>query len=118
MGRCWLVGAGLAGIWAACGNFPAERWRRGRLRRVALARELEEELGVSVEVGEKLDAVVEWTDGEVSIRLTGYWCRVSDGQPVALEHEELRWCEVSELKGLEWAEADVPLVEEILNSKL
>ena len=85
---------------------------------MALARELREELGISVEVGERLVAVVEWTDGEVAIRLTGYWCEISEGEPVALEHEELRWCGVSELEGLEWAEADVPLVIEISNLKI
>ena len=83
----------------------------------ALARELEEELGISVEVGEGLEAVVEWTDGNVSIRLTGYWCRISDGEPIALEHAEVRWCELSELRGLKWAEADLPLVSEILGAK-
>lgn len=86
----------------------------GETPQEALARELQEELGVEVEVGERLDAVVNWSDGEVAIRLTGYWCEIVDGEPLALEHEEICWCEVCELDELEWAEADLPLVEELM----
>ncbi len=90
----------------------------GETPEAALARELKEELGVSVAVGEMLETVVEWADGVVSIRLAGYWCLISEGEPVVLEHEEIRWCEVAELEGLEWAEADVPLLEEVTNLKI
>ena len=79
----------------------------------ALARELREELGISVEVGGKMDAVVEWTDGDVSIRLTAFRCRIIEGEPVALEHEEIRWCDAGELAMLDWAEADLPILSEL-----
>ncbi|MEP2774775.1 MAG: (deoxy)nucleoside triphosphate pyrophosphohydrolase [Luteolibacter sp.] len=104
----------LGGLW----EFPGGKVDAGESHETALERELREELGISVVVGDRLDAVVEWTDGEVAIRLTGYRCEISEGEPVALEHEEMRWCEVSELEGLDWAEADVPLVGEVSNLKL
>jgi len=107
-------GRHLAGLW----EFPGGKVDREEGPEEALVRELEEELGISVEVGERLEAVVEWTDGKVSIRLTGYWCEISDAEPMALEHAEVRWCDVSELADLEWAEADLPLVAEILKSKI
>jgi len=102
-------GRHLAGLW----EFPGGKVDAGESPEAALARELEEELGVAVDVGEKLAAVVEWTDGEVAIRLSAYWCRISEGEPVALEHEELRWCGISELGELGWAEADLPFVREL-----
>ncbi|MBG7607788.1 MAG: (deoxy)nucleoside triphosphate pyrophosphohydrolase [Verrucomicrobia bacterium] len=107
-------GRHLAGLW----EFPGGKVDEGETPEAALARELKEELGVSVAVGEMLETVVEWADGVVSIRLAGYWCLISEGEPVVLEHEEIRWCEVAELEGLEWAEADVPLLEEVTNLKI
>lgn len=101
----------MGGLW----EFPGGKLEVEETPEAALSRELEEELGISVEVGEKLDAVVEWTDGSVAIRLTGYWCRISQCDPVALEHEEVKWCDVIELEVLEWAEADVPLVREVIS---
>jgi len=102
-------GRHLGGLW----EFPGGKVETGESPEVALARELEEELGVAVDVGEKLAAAVEWTDGEVSIRLSAYWCGISQGEPVALEHAEIRWCDFPELVGLEWAEADLPFVREL-----
>lgn len=104
------LGRHLGGLW----EFPGGKVDAGESHGEALRRELQEELGVSVRLKGRLGPVVEWTDGEVSIRLSGYWCRLSEGLPRALEHEELRWCSVSELLGLEWAEADIPLVAEIV----
>jgi 8-oxo-dGTP diphosphatase len=103
----------LGGLW----EFPGGKVEDGESPEKALARELLEELGISVEVGGKMDPVVEWTDGDVSIRLTAFWCGIIEGQPVALEHEEIRWCETEELSALDWAEADVPVVAEISNFK-
>ncbi len=101
----------LGGLW----EFPGGKVDAEETPEVALARELHEELGITVRVGEPLSAIVEWTDGAVSIRLRGFFCEVTEGTPHAHEHEEIRWCEPSELSDLDWAEADVPLVEELLN---
>lgn len=100
----------LGGLW----EFPGGKVEDGEAPEKALARELLEELGISVEVRAKMDAVVEWTDGEVSIRLTAFRCGIIEGEPVALEHEEIRWCGMQELPELDWAEADVPIVAELL----
>lgn len=101
----------LGGLW----EFPGGKVDTGETPEAALARELHEELSITVRVGNPLAAVVEWTDGAVSIRLRGFFCEILQGSPHAHEHEEIRWCEPSELPHLEWAEADVPLVQELVN---
>lgn len=108
------LGRHLGGLW----EFPGGKVDAGETHEEALRRELEEELGIIVSVGERLGAPVEWTDGDVSIRLTAFRCGILEGHAEALEHEEIRWCETHELAGLDWAKADVPLLAEISNSKL
>ncbi|MEY3395482.1 MAG: hypothetical protein RL346_1718 [Verrucomicrobiota bacterium] len=100
----------LGGLW----EFPGGKVDEGESPEAALTRELHEELAISVRVGQPLAAVVEWTDGTVSIRLRGYFCEILKGLPHPHEHEEIRWCELSELPRLDWAKADLPLVGELM----
>lgn len=78
----------------------------------ALHRELYEELGVKVVVGELLGENLH-VDGWGSIRLCAYICTIIEGEPEALEHSELRWVNRAQLFGLMWAAADVPLLDRI-----
>ena len=104
----------LGGLW----EFPGGKVEDGEDPRAALARELSEELGIVVKVGDRFDAVVEWTDGVVRIRLSGFLCEIEEGTAEALEHDDIRWCEREELPGLKWAEADLPILEELLSGVL
>lgn len=103
----------LGGLW----EFPGGKIDAGETPEEALRRELQEELGIGVRVRKQLAAIVEWTDGAVSIRLRGFSCEIIDGSPHAHEHEEIRWCEPSELPHLNWAEADIPLVRELMDQQ-
>lgn len=85
----------------------------GESHKIALARELGEELSISVNVNEQVGEPVEWSDGQVTIRLTAFFCKISEGQPVAIEHSEIRWCGMDELSELDWAEADLPILATI-----
>lgn len=101
----------LGGLW----EFPGGKVEEGEDTRAALARELSEELGIVVRVGDRFDAVVEWTDGVVRIRLSGFLCEIVEGEAEPLEHSEIRWCGREELAVLDWAEADLPILRELLN---
>jgi 8-oxo-dGTP diphosphatase len=47
----------------------------------------------------------------VTIRLVGYLCSLAAGDPTAAEHDDLRWLGRDDLGSVEWAAADVPLLE-------
>lgn len=100
----------LGGFW----EFPGGKVNSGELPEAALARELLEELGVAVEVGAPLSPV-EWAYPDKVIRLLPYRCKIISGDLVALEHDELRWCDPAQLLELRWAEADVPILHELLS---
>lgn len=101
-------GAHLAGYW----EFPGGKVEVGELREEALRREIWEELGCWVAVGEALGPV-EYVYPEVEIRLWSYRCTVEEGKPVALEHAALRWVERGALRRAELAPADVLVAREL-----
>lgn len=97
----------LAGHW----EFPGGKIEADELPEQALRREIQEELGVGIEVGAPLSAV-EWTDGTVAIRLLPFRSRLISGEPRPHDHEEIRWLDGSALEKLKWAPADVPILKE------
>ncbi len=100
-------GKHLGGKW----EFPGGKVEDGESPAGALVRELEEELGVAVDIGQALTPVV-WDYGRGPIRLHPFVCRIVAGELHPHEHEEIRWCEKDDLGELDWAAADVPVLEE------
>lgn len=91
----------LAGRW----EFPGGKIEAGESCEEALAREIREELGCEVAVGEHIcTSEHEYPFGRV--RLAVYWCRLETGEPSASEHQELRWVEPGEMPSLTWPPAD------------
>ena len=101
-------GKHLAGLW----EFPGGKVDTGESPQEALIRELYEELAVDVEVGLPLEPVL-WADHSISIRLLPFRCKIVRGDPQALEHARLLWCQPDNFGRLTWAEADLPILRQI-----
>lgn len=101
-------GKHLGGLW----EFPGGKVDAGEMPDAALERELGEELGIKVEVGERLREV-RWDYGSVVVRLMPFLCKIMSGKPQPFEHSEVRWTTLAEAGGLEWAPADIPILEEL-----
>ncbi len=107
-------GKHLGGLW----EFPGGKVDPGESPASALVRELREELGIEVAVGAALEEVV-WRYDHGVIRLLPYFCTMPDDQtPQAIEHEELLWCTHENFGILPWAEADLPVLDQILAMKI
>ena len=94
-----------AGLW----ELPGGKVEAGETFEQALQRELVEELGIEVSVGEEL-AVSVYACAGSSIELRAFKCNCAQGTPQAREHQELRWVEPTEALRLPWAPADQPIV--------
>ncbi len=95
----------LAGQW----EFPGGKVEDGEEPRTALARELVEELGIEVEVRDRIGRST-FTTREQTIVLDVYWCAIVAGEPEPREHSAVRWLTRPELVDLDWAAADIPIV--------
>lgn len=102
----------LSGKW----EFPGGKIEPDETAEAALAREILEELGCGISVGDKVTTTVYEYDF-AAITLTTFYCALTDGRPQLTEHTEMRWLSPAEMLELEWAPADIPavtLVEEHL----
>jgi len=95
----------VAGKW----EFPGGKVEVGESEEEALIRECEEELGVLVAVGERVGHDVLLGHGRSVLRV--FLATLVKGQPVPLEHAEIRWLALEELGDVPWLPADAPIVE-------
>jgi len=102
----------LAGGW----EFPGGKIDPGEAPQEALHRELREELGVAVALGEQVAGPLDagrWPLGE-AWAMTVWFATVTTGEPAPIEdHDELRWLGVDELYAVPWLPADLPIVRAI-----
>jgi 8-oxo-dGTP diphosphatase len=95
----------LAGLW----EFPGGKVESEETAPDALEREITEELGCVVEVGDEVTTTSHVYDFGV-VTLTTFWCRLVEGTPEPTEHARIRWLAPTELDTLAWAPADLPAV--------
>jgi 8-oxo-dGTP diphosphatase len=95
-----------ASLW----EFPGGKVEPGEGERAALARELREELGVRVQVGEEY-ARVEHIYPDLQVELALYRCVLHAGEePRPLACEQVEWVARRDLPGLPFCEADIPIL--------
>ena len=75
----------------------------------ALIRECKEELGVTVAVGDVfMEVTHEYPD--LTVHLTLFNARITEGVPQKLEHHDIRWMTVEEIDDFPFCPADVEIL--------
>ncbi len=102
-------GDSFGGLW----EFPGGKVEPGESMEMALTREIEEEVGLRVEVGARR-MVIRHQYSARAVRLHCFDCRVLDGEPRAIECAEWKWVDPSELGSFEFLPASRPLIEHLV----
>lgn len=94
-------------------EFPGGKIEGEESKEECLKREIKEELGLEIEVGSALPHV-EHHYPEFSLYLYPFLCTWIGGSLAIAEHAQAIWVSYDDLKNYDWAEADVPIVNELL----
>ena len=100
--------AHLGGLW----EFPGGKREPGETSEQCLARELREELGVEVGVGELIEELTH-DYVEKSVRLKFFRCRLIAGEPQPLDCAAVKWVTRDELAAHEFPAADARLLAQL-----
>ena len=101
-------GGHLAGLW----EFPGGKREPAESFEQALQRELMEELGIEVEVGELVESITHEYP-EKSVHLRFFRCAWKRHEPQAIECADWRWIQPEELAEFQFPAADARLLEKL-----
>lgn len=96
------------GLW----EFPGGKVEEGETPQQALVREIQEELGVRIRVGDMI-GTIEYDYPAFHLSMDCFWCRLHDGNIVLKEAQEARWLTKEQLYDVTWLPADITLIAEI-----
>lgn len=98
----------LGGLW----EFPGGKIEPGETVEDCVRRELQEELAIAVEVGDRL-ITIDHTYTHFKVTLNVFHCRHTGGEPQPIECDEVRWVEVSELDQFPFPKANSQIIDAI-----
>ncbi len=98
-------------------EFVGGKVEKNETHRQALQREVYEELGVNIKVNGHIATGTSEADGD-KIILHVYGAELVDGCLKPSEHAQVKWVDINNLMELDWAEADIPACEKLINTNL
>lgn len=98
-------------------EFPGGKIEHGESPEECLRREMLEEFGIQVSIGQQCGESVYHYDHD-SIKLLGYLTYWEDGKISAKVHDEYAWVSINALQLYDFAPADIPFVEALMDGKI
>ncbi|MFT7252468.1 MAG: 8-oxo-dGTP diphosphatase [Flavobacterium sp.] len=98
-------------------EFPGGKVEEDENNEECIVREIKEEINVEIEIVKKLANSI-YDYGAFKINLIPFIANYISGEIKLLEHKDYRLLDKSQLMNLDWAEADLPIVEELMKMKL
>ena len=98
-------------------EFPGGKLEQNESEIDCVKREIKEEINIVIKIVKKLSSSV-YDYGTFKINLIPFLAEYVSGEISLAEHKEYKLLEKAELLSLDWAEADLPIVEEFLKLEL
>jgi 8-oxo-dGTP diphosphatase len=95
----------MGGLW----EFPGGKIEKGETVEECIKREINEELGILIEVGKHL-ITIDHTYTHLRVTLTVHHCRHLTGVPQPLECDEIRWVSLDELDRFAFPQANIQII--------
>lgn len=104
---------GYVGKW----EFPGGKVEKDETDEEAIKREIREEIGIDIDVSNKLDSNVFYEKKKDRyIELNVYNATIKSGEIKSKEGQKLEWKEIDELENLDWMNADINIVQTLIDS--
>ena len=96
-------------------EFPGGKIEEGETKEEAIHRELLEELNISTNIKSFFLTVVhQYPDFELTMH--SFMCEVDSKELTLHEHIDQKWLKINELYALDWAAADIPIVDKLVSN--
>ena len=94
-------------------EFVGGKVEAGETKEAALIRECQEELGVTLSVGDVfMEVTHEYPD--ITVQLTLFHAVIAEGEPQKLEHKDIRWITPAEIPQYDFCPADVEILDKLI----
>lgn len=98
-------------------EFPGGKLEEGESEIECIKREIKEELNIEIRIIKRLSpSIHDYSD--FTIHLVPYVAKYESGEIILMEHATFKLFEKHELSLLDWAEADLPIIRELLNPQI
>ena len=96
------------GMW----EFPGGKIEPGESRESALKREIQEELGIDININKFL-CTTDYDYPSFHLTMHCYLCGIETGEIELREHKSARWLRPEELGSVEWLPADKEVIDKL-----
>lgn len=96
-------------------EFPGGKMEPGETKEQTIKREIKEELKMDIDI-EREFLTITHQYPDFILTMHSFLCTCKDSALVLTEHIDYKWLHKDNLEGLDWAAADVPIVEKLMKN--